>query len=303
MHFIKNLTHKQRIIFFITSAIILAGLAYFIAVSISRIGKIQTVVKYAPYAASVTLNGTKIANNRDIWLEPGQYEVKVEYDHFKTAERTVEITRSYNYIVGILEPSDSAGEAYVETHKKEFTETEGTVGQALVKEGVATRKQYPILDYLPINNRLYSISYYFDDDNSLVVSVKSSLEYLDAAVGRLKNLENIDLATQRIQFTATNPFATYADTPKSDPVETIKASFDLSKYKLTEGQYIAGEYYVAMLYCYNYDRDLTYAHYRVLLKQTDESWHILTTPQPIFTQENSPNIPQDIFYYANLFEP
>ena len=304
MHLIKNLDKKQRVIFFILSTIIFVGIIYFIVISISRIGKVPTTVQYAPYEATITLNGTKINNNSQVWLEPGKYSAKIEFEHFKTIEREVEISAKYRYIVGILEAADSEGEAYIKAHQQDFIETEGIVGQALSQEGRAIKEQYPILSYLPINNRLYSIGYIYHQNEAPSITVKSAPEYLDAAVQKIKNLEDIDPTIYQIDFTAENPFSSYNESPKSDPEETIKASFQLSNtYKLSEGEYIAGQYYVATLYKYDYDKDLICAHYRVLLKNTDDEWHILATPQPLLTQKNTPKTPKDILHYANAFEP
>ncbi|MBR6168500.1 hypothetical protein IKQ74_00970 [Candidatus Saccharibacteria bacterium] len=304
MHLIKNLNKKQRIIFFILSAIILVGIIYFIVVSISRIGKIPITVQYAPFEANITLNGTKINNHTTVWLEPGKYLAKIEFDHFKTIEREVEITDKYRYIVGIMEATDSNGEEYANSHRQEFIETEGVIGQALNQEGKEIKERYPILNYLPINNRLYSISYIYNNNTAPTIAIKAAPEYLDAAVQKIKNLEDVDPTIYQIDFTATNPYTTYTESPKASPEETIKASFTLSDtYKLSEGEYIAGEYYVATLYKYDYDKDLICAHYRVLLKKTNDKWHILATPQPLLTRKNTPKAPKDILYYANAFEP
>ena len=304
MHLIKNLNKKQRIIFFILSAIILVGIIYFIVVSISRIGKIPTTVQYAPFEANITLNGTKINNNATIWLEPGKYLAKIEFDHFQTIKREVEITDKYRYIVGIMEATDSSGEEYANSHRQEFIETEGVIGQALNQEGKEIKERYPILNYLPINNRLYSISYIYNNNTAPTIAIKAAPEYLDAAVQKIKNLEDVDPTIYQIDFTATNPYITYTESPKASPEETIRASFTLSDtYKLSEGEYIAGEYYVATLYKYDYDKDLVCAHYRVLLKKTNDKWHILATPQPLLTRKNTPKAPKDILYYANAFEP
>lgn len=304
MNFIKNLTKKQRIIFFILSAIILIGLIYFIVISISRTGKTPTTIQYAPFSATVTLNGTKVSNHATVWLKPGKYSAKIEFDHFRTIEREIEITEKYHYIVGVMEAADSEGEEYAKSHRQEFTETEGIIGQALNQEGKAIKEQYPILKYLPINNRLYSVSYIYNQNSAPTIAVKAAPEYLDAAVQKIKNLEDVDPTVYQIEFTATNPYTTYTESPKAEPEETIKASFTLSDtYKLSEGEYIAGQYYVATLYKYDYDKDLICAHYRVLLKKTGEEWHILATPQPLLTQKNTPKAPKDILYYANNFEP
>ena len=243
-------------------------------------------------------------NNSNIWLEPGSYTVKVKCDHFSSIERTIEISNDYHYIVGILSATDDEGRSYANLHKQEFANAEGIVGRALNEEGIAIKKQYPILNYLPINNSLFSISYTYLEDNIPLIKIKTTPEFLDDAVAKMKTFKNVELTDYQISFNIENPFDTYNESPKSDPEETIKASFQLSDtYKISEGEYIAGQYYVATLYKYDYDKDLICAHYRVLLKNTDDEWHILATPQPLLTQKNTPKTPKDILHYANAFEP
>ncbi len=303
MQLFKNLKPKERLAFIIISVLVLIGIIFFTATFINRIGKVEVTIKYAPYAATVTLNNIKVNNNSKIWIEPGKYNLKVEFNHFSTTERVVEITTDYRYIVGTLSTVDDEGEAYINSHKQEFTEAEGLVGLALNEEGIAIKKKYPILNYLPINNRLYSISYAYTDDNEPIINVKAQPEYLDVAVRKIKSLKNVDLTVYQINFTAKNPFAIYNEKSKPTPEETIKASFNLSNYKLSAGQNIANNYYAATIYKYDYDRDLIYSHYRVLLKKEDNKWHIVSAPQPLLTQQNTPETSTDIINSVNSLEP
>ena len=303
MQLFKNLKPKEKLAFIIISVLVLIGIIFFVLTFVNRIGKVEVTVKYAPYAATVTLNNVKINNNSKIWIEPGKYNLKVEFEHFSTAERVIEITTGYRYIVGTLSTVDDDGEAYINSHKQEFTEAEGLVGLALNEEGIAIKKKYPILNYLPINNRLYSISYAYTDDNEPIINVKAQPEYLDVAVRKMKSLKNVDLTTYQINFSTPNPFAIYNEKSKSSPEETIRASFNLSGYRLSAGQDIANDYYAATIYKYDYDRDLIYAHYRVLLKKDNNKWHIVSAPQPLLTHQNTPDTATDIINSVNSLEP
>ena len=177
MEFYKNLNQKQHLIFIVISFLIIVGIIYFIFIFVTRMGKIEVTVQYAPYSANITLNGTKVKNKSKIWLQPGKYTAKIEYEHFESVERVIEINNDYDYIVGTLHAIDDEGEKYINSHKQEFVEAEGLVGRALTKEGIATKKQYPILNYLPINNQLYSISYTYTDENETIINVKTITEF------------------------------------------------------------------------------------------------------------------------------
>ena len=303
MQLFKNLNPKQRLAFAIISILVLVGIIYFVFIFATRIGKVEVTIQYAPYAAKVTLNGTAVQNKSTTWIQPGKYSVKVEYEHFQTIERVVEISSNYRYIVGVLAIADDAGSEYVNSHKQEFAEVEGLVGKALTEEGIAIKKKYPILNYLPINNRLYSISYAYTDDGEPIIIVKTSPEFLDDAVAKMKTLKKVDLTAYQVNFTVTNPFAIYQESSKSTPEDTIKSTFNLEKYKLSEGQNIAGDYYAATIYTYDYDRDLTYAHYRVLLKKSDNKWHLVAAPQPLLTKQNTPDTATDVLNSANSLAP
>ena len=303
--FYKNLNNGQRIIAIAIIAFFVIAVVYGIVINISRSGKVAVTVKFAPYAAKVTLNDIQVSNNSTIWLEPGSYRTKVELEHFDTIERTIEITTDYKYIVGTLSANDAEGEAYAQKHEQEYADTEGVVGLALNAEGAAIKNKYPILNYLPINNRLYSISYAYTDDNEPIITVKTSPKYLDVAVQKMKVLKNVDLTAYQINFTPANPFATYNESAELKPEETINNSFDnISKYSVSAGQYISDSYYAATIYTYDYSADLQYAHYRVLLKKDDNNyWHIISSPQPLLTQQNTPNIPVDILNSVNSLNP
>ena len=303
MEFYKNLNQKQRLIFIIISFLIIVGIIYFIFIFVTRMGKIEVTVQYAPYSANITLNGTKVKNKSKIWLQPGKYTAKIEYEHFESVERVIEINNDYDYIVGTLHAIDDEGEKYINSHKQEFVEAEGLVGRALTKEGIAIKKQYPILNYLPINNQLYSISYTYTDENEPIINVKTSPEFLDDAVAKMKTLKNVDLTSYQVNFTPVNPFAIYDESAQSKPEDTIKSTFNLDKYRLSEGQNIAGDYYATTIFTYDYSRDLTYGHYRVLLKKQDKKWHLVAAPQPLLTKHNTPDTATDILNSANSLAP
>ena len=303
MEFFKNLNQKQRLIFIIFSILILIGTVTFIVIFAMRIGKVEVTIQYAPYSAKVTLNGTTVNNKSKIWLEPGKYTAKIECEHFESIERAIDIYKDYKYLVGTLHAIDNEAEEYINSHKQEFVEVEGLVGRALTEEGIAVKKQYPILNYLPINNQLFSISYAYTDENEPIITVKTSPEFLDDPVAKMKTLKNVDLTAYQINFTPSNPFAIYKESAQSKPEDTIKSTFNLDKYKLSEGQNIAEEYYAATIYAYDYNRDLTYNHYRVLLKKQDDKWHLVTTPQPLLTKQNTPDIAVDILNSVNSLAP
>ena len=119
----------------------------------------------------------------------------------------------------------------------------------------------------------------------------------------MKTLKNIDLTSYQVNFTPVNPFAIYDESAQSKPEDTIKSTFNLDKFKLSEGQNIAGDYYATTIFTYDYSRDLTYGHYRVLLKKQDKKWHLVAAPQPLLPKHNTPDTATDILNSANSLAP
>jgi len=303
--FLKNFTKQQKITFLIVGIIFAIVVIYSLITLFSRIGKVATTIQFAPYTATVTINGEKVDNKSTKYLIPGEYTIVVEAEHFETFTNTVTISKDYHYMVGILNAADDEGANYQSTHAFEFAEVEGLVGVAMNAEGAVRKKNHPILNYLPINNSLFSISYEYDTDNvTPIISVKTTALYLDDAVAKLKTLKNVDLTSYEIVFKVQNPFAIYDEKITADkPIDCVEKSFNLpEKYVISEGQDLTDNYYLIQLYIDDYDLDYKYSHYKVLLhKDENNMWKIVTSPQPLFTQKNTPNVPKEILDTANSF--
>ena len=299
----QNLTQKQRLGAIIILLLFTIIIIYSIVTIIYRNGKISTTVKYAPYNATLTLNDSKISNNTTVWLIPGNYHLKVELAHFETIERDITIDSDHHYIVGVLTAIDAEGETFYNKHKEEFAETEGVIGRYLNEEGSIQKGKYPILNYLPINNALYSISYTYDEKNpEPIITVKADPEYIDAAVGKLKTFKNIDLTTYQIIFTTENPFQNYQTMSADTPLTAINYSINnIDNYYISEGQYIGDSYYLTKIYSYDYSMDYYYAHYYALLHKNNGKWELVATPQPILTTNNTPGVDKTILNSANSF--
>ena len=96
--FWKNLDQKKRVI--VVAAILFFAfiIIYSVAMIVYRAGKIATTVKFAPYNSTITLNNSRISNNTTVWLEPGNYNLKVTFEHFETYEREITIDQDHHYI-------------------------------------------------------------------------------------------------------------------------------------------------------------------------------------------------------------
>lgn len=301
MTFYKNLSRNQKIVFIIIAFFFVFAIIYSIATLIYRSGKIKTIVKYAPYSATVTLNDIPISNNSTAWLIPGEYNLKVEYNHFDTYTSTITISEDSNSIVGVLTPSDEEGEQYIDKHEREFSDAEGQVGISLSKQGTKLKEKYPILNYLPINNSLYSISYQYDEEDKPIVNIKADPENLDIAVEKLKLLKGVDLTDANLVFHTPTEFSDYQENTNDEPAAFIKTAYGLSdKFVINEGKY-NGDYYYTSVYINDYSRALDYAHYRIILKKEKSGWVSVANPQPLFTKYNAKKVPEKILKATNSY--
>jgi hypothetical protein len=303
MSFFKNLSRNQKIVISIGAFFFVAIIIYSVVTLITRIGKVKTIVKYAPYSATVSLNDTQIANNSTVWLTPGDYNLKVEFnEHFESYETKITISEDNNAIAGILEPTDDEGEDYLEKHEREVSDAEGQVGALANQQGAKQKEKYPILNHLPINNSLYSISYEYDENFAPIVNVKADPEYLDVAVEQLKLLDGVNILDLNLVFHTPTEFANYQQNSEEDPAAFIKTAYSLSnKYVINAGK-TNGDYYYTSFYINDYDRALDYAHYRVILKkQKDGTWSAAADPQPLFTKLSVKNVPEKILKATNSY--
>jgi len=301
MNFPKNLSRNQKITLIVVAFFFVFAIIYSVVTLINRAGKIRTTVKYAPYSATVTLNDVPITNNSTAWLLPGEYSLKVEYNHFSSFSDTITISEDSNMIVGVLDPSDTEGEEYISKHEREFLDAEGKVGISLSRQGEKIKEKYPILNYLPINNSLYSISYQYDDNDQPVINVKADPENLDIAIEKLKLLKDVNLIDVNIVFHTPTEFSDYNDNTEEDPANFIKTAYGLTdKYVVNAGKY-NGDYYYTSFYINDYSRALDYAHYRVILKKQKTGWTAVANPQPLFTKFNTNNIPEKILTATNSY--
>lgn len=276
---------------------------YSIATIIYRTGKTKTIIQYAPNAARITLNDTHVTNGSTTWLLPGKYHLKVEFDeHLETHEEDIEISGDTAEYYGTLSAIDDQGREYIEQHRQEYAKVEGLIGSLLDRQGKKKKDEFPILNYLPMNNSLYSISYQYDDNNKPVIYVKSNPKYLDVAVAKMKLFEGVELESENIVFLNENVFDYYEQNPLTDVKRFIRAAYQLSNDYVINEPKTTGEYTYTSVYIDGHDKNAEYAHYLVVLKKnSDGAWEQVATPQPLFTVHNAPNIDKKILKTINSY--
>ena len=296
----KLLKSPKAILAIVLTILVVIIFAYSVVVVIIRHGKVEVSVTVAPYTAELELNGTKIRNNHKIYLEKGHYHLIATNEHFETTEADITISDNQHYIAAMLEPSDEEGQKIKEKYARQFTNAEGALGLALNAEGKDLQEKYPLLKYLPINNRFYSISYQKKESGEPVINIKTDPSYLDVAVAKLKTLKNVSIPEYEINFNITNPFTISASTSKN--IEKLaKTDVAADGYTFNSGQYITDEYYLAIYTRTDPESLLQNARYLALFQKSGEDWEIVAKPQPIFTKYNLPDTDIEIINSANSY--
>lgn len=295
-------SHNRALIIFAAIAFAII-IIYSFTTLIYRAGKTKTIIRFAPNAAKITLNDTKISNGSTTWLIPGKYHLKVEYnEHLEVYEEDIEITNEQAEYYGTLGALDDEGREFIEQHREEYTKVEGLVGSLLDRKGKKIKDKYPILNYLPMNNSLYSISYQYDDNNKPIIYVKSNPRYLDIAVAKMKLFKNVELESENIVFLNENIFEKYEQNPLTDVKRFIRAAYQLpNDYVINEPKTV-NDYTYTSVYIDGHDKNAEYAHYLVVLKKnSDGAWEQAATPQPLFNIYNAPNIDKKILKTINSY--
>lgn len=289
------------IIIFVVGCLIIVGI--FIAQTISRIGKIAITVKYAPYNASVIANGIQLKNNAVNYLPAGEYTIEAKADHFDTFNNTVIISNDTNAIYGLLNPNDERGKELMSQHQADFFEVQSYYSADSIKQGEDEKKTWPLLNYLPVSNRLYSIGYILDEDN-LTITINTTTPYLDSVVQILSEFDQsqMTLAEYNIRINnLANPFNHFTDNTNANPSEFIKTGFidSVSDLDIQLGT-IEGDYYYTTITTGSIS-DYSLVTYRVVLKKdsSDSSWKLMSTPCPVLTIYNTTDVPLNILNKVN----
>ena len=274
-----------------------------VATLVYRMGKVPVTVKYAPFNAVVKVDGRRISNNATEYLVAGEYSVVVETEHFKTIEETVTVSKDYPYLIGLMEPSTDMGRQISIERQKDFLEVEGIYGRLAADDGAKEKEEYPILKYIPINNALFSISYAYNDDNSLQINIKASQTYRDTTVAKLYSFSGVVPTDYNVVFKDfKNPFdGTFVENDASDPLDFIKTGYKTtigSNYLVKTGR-IEGDYYYTTIQTQAGQQDGYYASWRVLLEKSDGKWKFVTTPYPILTKYNAKNVSTELLDKVN----
>jgi len=299
----KYLERRKKIIKIIIPLFVIALIGiiiYSVSTMIYRNGKVAVNVVYAPYAATVKLNGAKIGNNATDYIVPGDYHLTVEFENFESIEQDIKITNDTKRLYASLKPINAAGEEYRKNHSGEFARIEKISGEVEKDVGTAIYNRWPILKQLPIKEPHYTIGYSMPSQDEAIITVQANQAFRTVAIDSLTSISGEDdLVDVDVKIDGLNsPFTRdFAQNDNSDVMEYLKSGYSgamdgFSLWKTKD----AGDY----LYGAIRKKEGSYfTLYRFVLKKIDAGWQLCGAPYPILTGKNTPNVPKEILRKAN----
>ncbi len=301
----RNLTKPAKIGIIGSVVAIVAIVVYSVVIMISRIGKIEVSINVAPFSSVVKLNGENYGNNTKVYLEPGTYAVVAELEHFETFTKEFVISEESKQIYGMMDYTDDEGEMIYNQHLKDYLYVEGIYGALEDAAGEKLHAQYPILDYLPYNKAVFSLSYSMQEDGTPQINIKAEQVYLESAIEKLYSFNNqISIADYKV---VVNDFGEEFDGASSDVAdEGLSAEeFVRKKYGETIAEYsiktknFEGSYVGVVMSTTALEGEPYEYVYRTILKKEGSSWKMLATPYPILSRYNVPDVDSSVLDEIN----
>ena len=285
-------------------ALPIVAIATYIAQRINHADKLEINIAYAPFAATVTIDDSKVKNNHKAWLTPGKHHVKAELDGFSAIEEDIEVDSFTQNIYGMLTANTPEGEELAKKYAADFYKIEEYASIESTNQAKREQSQFPIIKHLPINNSIFSIGYQFQDQGQeLTVNISTTEPYLNSAIEKLKTLaETKSLAEYNIVIKSpdnqlANQAASNATTSPKEYLEQSYANIEADQLRVNEGL-IVGDYYYTTITT-GIAEHYNVVTYRVVIKRTSSGWKLCSTPNPILTIYNTPDVPLEILNAAN----
>lgn len=174
------MTKQKQLLLF--AAVIVLGfvliISYAIFSAVQRTGKIEVTVASSPDDAEIVIDGKKASNGAN-YLEPGNHTFTATKQGWQDAEINLTISEEVNRVNLILIPASTEATAWLNENPDEIIKREAFASSNAQLSGLATRKEYPIINKLPRSDIVgpYKIDYGFDDQDGhlfLLVSYSST---------------------------------------------------------------------------------------------------------------------------------
>ena len=298
---------KKKLLMIVGGFVVLVAivLAVTLISILPRLGKVETYVGYAPFIAEVSLDGEMVKNNAKSYLEPGEYDLRVVLDGFETLEKKVTVSDENNSLFGSIVANTDEGIKLANAHLDDYAAVQSLFGMEISARGERNRKEWPIIQKLPITNSLYKIGYIIED-GEIKLSLAAYAANANVAVKKLKEAATAtmdNLAEYNIEFK--NFRNDYKGSFEENTMTSPEASLIYGFAGVTDLAVVNGvqngDYYYAKVTTGSAET-YTLVERKVVLKKVGEKWEIVSEVSPILTEYNSDNVPLEILKLANDLE-
>lgn len=277
-----------------------------------RNGKTKIKISYSPSNAEVYIDDEgRNVNNKTVYLAPGQHKIIAYADDYIYSETQYYVTKYTTTITGTL-LSVNATEEEIQKYQEEQDKNSYIATQEMMEK---IKKEYPIVEYLPINppSKQYSIQYTFDQDYKnfeIVVGLGTKNDLLGAYIAQ-DILKNLDKEHQISQYKVTfkdisNPFTDkFENNQEPAPLAFLESGYATVKNRTIREGVQEGDYYYTIIEKYDNEsqKDETGTlPYRVIMKKEKDSWQIVGGPDILLTKHNASTAPIEIIDRVNFYK-
>lgn len=156
------------------------------------------------------------------------------------------------------------------------------------------------MNHLPINNAVFSLGYTIKEGDKFLIIIEASDTYLESAVNTLKSLPQdkslaeYDITIKNFQ----NPFAkSFISNNSSSPLDFLRQGYQNINCTVNEGIKDNNYYYTTITA--GDPKQFNVVTYRVLIEYISNQWRLTTTPYPLLTTYNTPDVPVQILDAIN----
>ena len=277
-------------------ALVLA-LGIFIAVN-SHPGKVGVEIKVAPFSAKVFINDNEVRNNHKEYLAPGEYDVRVELEHFETMEQKVTVSNDFKAIMGGLQPIDAAGDDIYYQKIVDYRKT-NTADSSPELTGAIYKK-------LPLEKSIYRVvTAYDEEEKKAMIRIYAGEPYVETAISELfKNLKyDAAISGYKITLSKYNDIFTEAAESKAhtatDVVKEAYASVIDENFQFKEELH-SGRYAAVVMCTQQNTGGAFFRAYRTVLERDGNTWKILHAPYPVVSKGILPDIETTFLNRINL---
>ena len=299
VNIVEKIDLKKLLIGF--GIMIAAVVVYSVIILATRIGKVSVRIQYAPFAAKVVLGDNEVRNNAENYITPGVYNLRVEFENFKTLEEEIEVTENTVFLVGALQAANDEGEKYISEHQDDFVVVKDYADGVNGSDMERLFEAYPLLANLPYTDPYYILNYTLTEESRPVITISVGLGYRAIAINKLLGMmDDEDVGIYDVQIIdLENPYVgKFVKNGERDPKKFLEVGFaDAGLDFEVGGGSEDGDYYYT--YLRYYFQTYIGVIYRVVLEQNGNSWQLVADPYPILTASNTPGVPVEILNKAN----